>query len=94
MGAAKPEQVGGGEQLQGPKMEHPAGRNHQQDSEQQGQQQAQVEGLPLALRIMQATGNRRQGNGVVGGEHHLEGRQQGQDHQHLPPLVDALEEIG
>ena len=92
MRAGQPEQVGRGQQLKGPKAQHPAGRDDQQDPKAQGQQQAEIQGLALFLRVMQPPGDRRQSDRVVGGEHHLQHHQQGQHPKHLPPLIHALEE--
>ena len=68
---AKPQQIGRRRQLQRPEIEHPAGSHDQTKPKTQGQGQAEVEGLALTGRILQAPGDRRQGNRVVGGEHRL-----------------------
>ena len=68
---AKPQQIGRRRQLQRPEIEHPAGSHDQTKPKNQGQGQAEVEGLALTGRILQAPGDRRQGNRVVGGEHRL-----------------------
>ena len=39
---------------------------------------------------MQPPGDGGQGDGIVGGEHRLEPHQQGQQKQHLAPLVRLL----
>ena len=92
MATAEPQQVARGQELQGPEGQHPAGRRDQAEAEHQGQQQAEVEGLALTGRILQATGDRRQGNGVVRGEHRLQPHQQRQEQQHLAPLVGGLQQ--
>ena len=92
MAAAEPEQIARRRQLQGPKVQHPLGRHDQPEPKHQGQGQSEVEGLTLAGRILQAAGNGGQRNGVVGGEHGLQGHQQGQQQQHLPPLVGLLKQ--
>ena len=68
---AQPQQVGRRRQLQRPEIEHPAGSHDQTKPKHQGQGQAEIEGLALPGRILQTAGDRRQGNGVVGGEHRL-----------------------
>ena len=68
---AQPQQVGRRRQLQRPEIENPAGSHDQTKPKHQGQSQAEIEGLALTGRILQSPGDRRQGNGVVGGEHRL-----------------------
>ncbi len=92
MGAGQPEQVGRGGQLQRPEIQHPAGRHDQSHPEDQGQQQPKVEGLPLADRVLQAPRDRRQGNGVIGGKHGLQGHEQGQEQEQLAPLIRSLQQ--
>jgi len=82
--------IPGGQQLQGPEGQHPAGRHDQGQPQHQGKQQTKIEGLALTRRIVQFAGDGRQGDCVIGRQHAFEGHQQGQQQHHFAPLIRPL----
>ena len=66
MTGTEPKQITGSQKLQGPEVQDPLGRHDQSEAKDQGEGEAQVEGLALTGRIVEAPGDGSQGNGIVG----------------------------